>query len=247
MSVFRIHKTENYTVMSNSHFKERDMSLKAKGLLSLMLSLPDSWHYSISGLVTLSKDGKDSVMSALSELEEFGYLTRTRVTNEKGQFSGVQYDIFEVPQAEKPDAVRQNSAKSQEVKTDAEEPPLLITKEIKDVSNKVLSVSSKEKEKEIESVLYSSVHNEELLELYKDYIEMRKDMEAPLNAKGLQMLIKRNERLSKGNVKVQCLLLENSLLNGWKNVFLPTEREIELANQETQEDLRSLFGLQRKN
>lgn len=242
MSVFRIHKTENYTVMSNSHFKERDMSLKAKGLLSLMLSLPDTWHYSISGLVKLSKDGKDSVMSALSELEEFGYLTRTRVTNEKGQFSGVQYDIFEVPQAEKPDAVSQNSAKSHEDKTNAEEPPQLSIKEIKDVSNKELNVSSK-KEKDIEDVLIAAVHNEELFELYKDYIEMRKDMEAPLNAKGLQMLIKRNERLSKGNVKVQCLLLENSLLNGWKNVFLPTEREIELASQETQEDLRSLFGL----
>lgn len=243
MSVFRIHKTENYTVMSNSHFKEKEMSLKAKGLLSLMLSLPDTWHYSISGLVKLSKDGKDSVMSALVELEEFGYLSRQRVINEKGQFSGVQYDIYEIPQANKPDAVSQNAAKSQEVKTNAEEPPQLSNKELKNLSIKELSVSNKEKEKEMDDVLISSVHNEELFELYKDYIEMRKDMEAPLNAKGLQMLIKRNERLSKGNVKVQCLLLENSLLNGWKNVFLPTEREIELANQETQEDLRSLFGL----
>ena len=243
MSVFRIHKTENYTVMSNTHFKQKDMSLKAKGLLSLMLSLPDSWHYSISGLVKLSKDGKDSVMSALVELEEFGYLTRARVTNEKGQFSGVQYDIFEQPQANNPNAASQNSAKSPEDKSDAEEPPQLITKESNNESIKALNVSSKEKEKEMESVLIAAVHNEELFELYKDYIEMRKDMEAPLNAKGLKMLIKRNERLSRGNVRVQCLLLENSLLNGWKNVFLPTESELELASQETQEDLKSLFGL----
>ena len=91
MSIFRINKTNNFTVMSNAHFKEREMSLKAKGLLSLMLSLPDDWNYNISGLVTLSKDGKDSVMSALAELEKFGYLTRSRVKDDNGKFAGVQY------------------------------------------------------------------------------------------------------------------------------------------------------------
>ena len=83
MSVIRVHKTSNFTVMSNYHFKEKKMSLKAKGMISLLLSLPDDWDYSVSGLATLSKDGKDSVMSALSELDKFGYLTRTRVTNDK--------------------------------------------------------------------------------------------------------------------------------------------------------------------
>ena len=95
MSVFRINKTSNFTVMSNYHFKEKKMSLKAKGLLSLMLSLPDDWDFSISGLATLSKDGKDSIMSALSELEKFGYLTRQRLTDDKGRFAGVEYNIFE--------------------------------------------------------------------------------------------------------------------------------------------------------
>lgn len=106
MAVARVHKTENYTVMSNAHFREKDMSLKAKGLLSLMLSLPDEWDYSIAGLVTLSKDGKDSVMNALNELELFGYLSRTRVTNEKGQFAGYDYDIFESPQTGTPQQVK---------------------------------------------------------------------------------------------------------------------------------------------
>lgn len=97
MAVMRVHKNSNYSVMSNYHFRERDMSLKAKGLLSLMLSLPDDWDYSINGLATLSKDGRDSVMSALKELEQFGYLKRTRITNEKGHFKGYDYDIFESP------------------------------------------------------------------------------------------------------------------------------------------------------
>ena len=102
MAVMRVHKTGNYTIMSNYHFKEKEMSLKAKGLLSLMLSLPDDWDYSINGLATLSKDGRDSVMGALKELERFGYLTRTRITDEKGKFKGYDYDIFEEPQKDLP-------------------------------------------------------------------------------------------------------------------------------------------------
>ena len=97
-----VHKTSDYTVMSNTHFKEKEMTLRAKGLLSLMLSLPDDWDYSIAGLCTLSKDGKDSVMNALLELEEFGYLVRTQETNDKGQFIGFNYDVYEVPYPEKP-------------------------------------------------------------------------------------------------------------------------------------------------
>lgn len=99
MAVMRVHKTGNYTIMSNYHFKEKEMSLKAKGLLSLMLSLPEDWDYSINGLATLSKDGRDSVMGALKELEKFGYLIRTRTNDEKGRFSGYDYDIFENPQS----------------------------------------------------------------------------------------------------------------------------------------------------
>ena len=88
--------------MSNAHFKEREMSLKAKGLLSLMLSLPDEWDYSVSGLVSLSKDGKDSTTKALTELEHLGYVRRIRATDSKGRFTGYDYDIYENPQTEKP-------------------------------------------------------------------------------------------------------------------------------------------------
>ena len=131
MSVVRVHKTNNFTIMSNHHFKEKGLSLKAKGLLSLMLSLPDTWNYSISGLVTLSKDGKDSVMSALGELERFGYLTRERVTNERGQFAGVEYNIFETPEVRKPVAVKPIS-----VNPMAENRPQLNIKKINNKKNK---------------------------------------------------------------------------------------------------------------
>lgn len=246
MSVFRIHKTENYTVMSNHHFKERGMSLKAKGLLSLMLSLPDTWNYSISGLVTLSKDGKDSVMSALSELEKFGYLSRKQVTNSKGQFSGVEYNIFEIPQSENPTSELPILDKRNEAKALAENRQQLSTKEIKDESIKDLGISSTKKEKdkeEIDSILMYQVRDTELIELYWDYIDVRKDMGVPLTAKTLEILVARAKRLSKNNVKVQKLLLENAIINGWKNIYLPNESELQNVSQEMQNDLKDLLGL----
>ena len=98
MAVFRISKTGNYTVMSNTHLKEKAMSLKAKGLLSLMLSLPDEWDYSINGLEKLSEDGEKGTRKALQELENFGYLVR-RPIRENGKISDWEYHIFEEPQS----------------------------------------------------------------------------------------------------------------------------------------------------
>lgn len=76
--IIRVERTKNFTVMSNHHFKNKKLSLKAKGLLSLMLSLPDDWNYSMKGLATLSKDGIDSVRTAMKELETQGYVEKDR-------------------------------------------------------------------------------------------------------------------------------------------------------------------------
>lgn len=97
MPVFRINKNKNYTVMSNHHLREKGMSLKAKGLLSLILSLPEDWDYSVEGLATLSKDGRDAVSSAIKELERFGYIRRTQSKDGRGFFSGYDYEVFEEP------------------------------------------------------------------------------------------------------------------------------------------------------
>lgn len=97
MSVFRVHKTANYTVMSNQHLRDTNLTLKAKGLMSIMLSLPDDWDYSASGLATLSLGGEDVVKSALKELEEHHYLKRTAI-REKGVIKDWQYDIYENPE-----------------------------------------------------------------------------------------------------------------------------------------------------
>ena len=98
MAVFRVERTRDYTVMSNHHLKNRSLSLKAKGLLSVMLSLPDEWDYTLRGLASISREGVDAIREAIRELEDAGYIVRSRGRNEKGQLSGTEYVIYEHPQ-----------------------------------------------------------------------------------------------------------------------------------------------------
>jgi len=100
MSTFRVNKNINYTVMSNYHLQDRRLSLKAKGLLSYMLSLPDDWDYSLKGLTTGCRDGIDSVRSAVHELEDGGYLYRSKVRDARGRIVDYNYEVFEQPQQE---------------------------------------------------------------------------------------------------------------------------------------------------
>lgn len=102
MAVFRIEKTRDYTVMSNYHLRDMSLSLKAKGLLSLMLSLPDNWDYTMKGLSRICKDGIDSISGGIRELEAHGYLIRERIRNENGQLGAIEYTILEQPKPVEP-------------------------------------------------------------------------------------------------------------------------------------------------
>lgn len=102
MAVFRIEKTRDYTVMSNHHLRNTDLSLKAKGLLSLMLSLPEEWDYTTKGLARICKDGVDSICAGVRELENHGYVVRERVRNANGQLGAIEYTIQEQPRPREP-------------------------------------------------------------------------------------------------------------------------------------------------
>ena len=102
MAVFRIEKTRDYTVMSNHHLRNTALSLKAKGLLSLMLSLPEGWDYTTKGLARICKDGVDSICAGVRELEEHGYVIRQRVRNANGQLGAIEYTILEQPRPPEP-------------------------------------------------------------------------------------------------------------------------------------------------
>ena len=98
MAVFRVEKNQNYTVMSNHHLRNPDLTLKAKGLLSQMLSLPENWDYTLKGLSSINKESIDAIRTAVWELEKAGYITRRQGRDEKGKMTAIEYTIFEQPQ-----------------------------------------------------------------------------------------------------------------------------------------------------
>lgn len=98
MAVFRVERTRDYTVMSNHHLKDMNLSLKAKGLLSMMLSLPDSWNYTTRGLAAICKEGVDAIGSAVRELEGAGYIVRRLLRGQGGRIADTEYVIYEQPQ-----------------------------------------------------------------------------------------------------------------------------------------------------
>lgn len=180
MGVFRVEKTKNYTVMSNYHFRDKRLSFKAKGILSFMLSLPDDWDYSVQGLITTAKDGRDSVTSGLKELEHYGYLKREPI-REKGIIKDWNYIIFEQPICEstenthfEPDT--ENPKVDSEPDTEnpdtekplTENPKQINTKDNKYINNNIYisSISKKSSSKENEN---AEIHNnEENIEKYEE-------------------------------------------------------------------------------
>ena len=110
MAVFRIERTRDYTVMSNHHLRNEKLSLKAKGLLSMMLSLPEDWNYTTRGLAKICKEGVDAIGSALRELETAGYIVRHQLRDKSGRISDTEYVIYEQPQPKQPDMPQPDTA-----------------------------------------------------------------------------------------------------------------------------------------
>ena len=157
MAVFRVEKIKDYTIMSNHHLRNVDLSLKAKGLMSLMLSLPEDWDYTLKGLACICRDGVDSISRTIKELEDHGYLTRRRFRYPNGRLGDIEYTIHEQPESKsvEPELPKPESPKrenpvqvnsTQEIPTQAEpmlEKPAQLntkqsnTKEIKDKIDKI--------------------------------------------------------------------------------------------------------------
>lgn len=167
MPVIRVNKTKDYTVMSNYHFKEKNMSLKAKGLLSLMLSLPDNWGYSVEGLVNICKENETSINTALKELKTFGYLSVTKLMPNQTTNGRIEY-IYNV--YEKPN-----------IKQDIEKQGVEnLGVEFQGLENQgLLNTNNKDKEIYNNKLLYKKKKNKELvpptLEEIKEYCLQRKN------------------------------------------------------------------------
>ena len=151
MAVFRVECTNNYTVMSNYHLRDKTISFKAKGLLSMMLSLPENWDYTLTGLARISLEGKDAVRAAVVELEKAGYIHRSQTTDKAGKFGSNEYIIREYPASHEPPPEGPSSASPLSGNPMTEEPSTAstqtekvtqINKDLQKKENKILTSQS---------------------------------------------------------------------------------------------------------
>ena len=119
---FRVDKNRNYTVMSNYHLRDTNMSLKAIGLLSKMLSLTDEWDYTTRGLASICKEGVDAIGAALKELEKCGYLVHRQLRDSRGRITDTEYTIYEYPHTPSPDTTSPDTSRPDTENPDMEEP-----------------------------------------------------------------------------------------------------------------------------
>ena len=246
MPVLRVNKTKNYTVMSNYHLKDNNLSLKAKGLLSIMLSLPDDWDYSIDGLVSIVKEGKTTVENALDELKREGYVVMTKLTpdqTESGRFEYV-YDIYESPESD----TKQGGEKQGVENLPIENLPLYkytnkqntknnnilntkvfnksnsetITKEDESVSKPKENTSVKKKQSRYEkcvSLVNQYTNNEKLASKILDFLEMRLSMkDKPMYANQFKALLEKLDTLATTDEE-KIKIVTTSLEKGWASFY----------------------------
>lgn len=209
MSVIRVNNTKGFTVMSNYHFQDKGISLKAKGLLGLMLSLPSNWDYSINGLVAIVKENKAAVQSALKELEEHKYLKRTRVQDETGRFDYV-YDIYEkpydkLPWTENRCTVNPYTENQPQINTNKQNTKKLNTNKEKTI-----------KKESIDSVIHNYTNSEKLVSALLDFKEMRKVLKKPLTPRAMKQCLKKLDGLDEKS-KVKVVL--QSVERGWLTFY----------------------------
>ena len=226
MAVFRINKTRDYTVMSNWHLKDRWLSLKAKGLLSIMLSLPDDWDYSISGLCAICIENESAVKSALKELKACGYLRVDKITPDKTTTGRIEYEynIFEQPHGNQAAEIQGVENLPLEIQG-VENPGQLSTKKssTKESSTKRSNtedkkVSKKAPLKSFDELIDGYTENEELRSALRDYIQMRTAIRKKITNRGLELAFKELDKLARTNAE-KVAIVNQSVMNSWQGLF----------------------------
>ena len=226
MAVFRINKTRDYTVMSNWHLKDRGLSLKAKGLLSIMLSLPDDWDYSISGLCAICIENESAVKSALKELKACGYLRIDKIMPDKTTTGRIEYEynIFEQPHGNQAAEIQGVENLPLEIQG-VENPVQLSTKKssTKESSTKRSNtedkkVSKKAPLKSFDELIDGYTENEELRSALRDYIQMRTAIRKKITNRGLELAFKELDKLARTNAETVAIV-NQSVMNSWQGLF----------------------------
>lgn len=223
MSVIRVNNTKGFTVMSNYHFQDKEISLKAKGLLGLMLSLPSNWDYSINGLVAIVKENKAAVQSALKELEEHKYLKRTRVQDETGRFDYV-YDIYEKPYDKLPwTENRCTDIQCTENRCTENQPQINTNKQnTKELNTNRLNTNEyKEKnikKETVNSVIAEYTESKDLQDALHGFVEMRNKARKPLTARAMKLSLNKLNELALDDV-TKIAIVNQSIMHNWLTFY----------------------------
>lgn len=223
MAVIRVNNTKGFTVMSNYHFQDKEISLKAKGLLGLMLSLPSNWDYSVNGLVAIIKENKAAVQSALKELEEHKYLKRTRVQDETGRFDYV-YDIYEKPYDKLPWTENQcTENQCTENRCTENQPQINTNKQSTNKQNTKELSTNEYKEKNIKkesvnSVIAEYTENKDLQDALHDFVDMRTKARKPLTARAMKLSLNKLNELALDDV-TKIAIVNQSIVHSWLTFY----------------------------
>lgn len=223
MSVIRVNNTKGFTVMSNYHFQDKEISLKAKGLLGLMLSLPSNWDYSINGLVAIVKENKAAVQSALKELEEHKYLKRTRVQDETGRFDYV-YDIYEKPYDKLPwTENRCTDIQCTENRCTENQPQINTNKQSTNKQNtKELNTNNSLKEnckkETVKSIIAEYTESKDLQDALHDFVDMRTKARKPLTVRAMKLSLNELDKLAVDDV-TKIAIVNQSIMHNWLTFY----------------------------
>lgn len=223
MSVIRVNNTKGFTVMSNYHFQDKEISLKAKGLLGLMLSLPSNWDYSVNGLVAIVKENKAAVQTALKELEEHKYLKRTRVQDETGRFDYI-YDIYEKPYDKLPCTENQcTDIQCTEVQCTENQPQINTNKQSTNKQNTKELNTNEYKEKNIKkesvnSVISSYTENKDLQDALHGFVDMRNKARKPLTVRAMKLSLNELDKLAVDDV-TKIAIVNQSIVHSWSTFY----------------------------
>lgn len=222
MSVIRVVKNNNYTVMSNAHLHDKRLSLKAVGLLSIVLSLPNDWHYTVKGLVGSVKDGERAVNGALSELKKCGYLQVNKLyPNSERSKIEYQYVFYEKPQGIQNVPLEQDLQNvglqnvdlqnvGAYINTNKQSTNKQNTKELNTNKEKTI------KKENVDSVIHNYTNSEELVSALLDFKEMRKTLKKPLTPIAMKLCLKKLDGLDEKS-KVKVVL--QSVEHGWLTFY----------------------------
>lgn len=222
MSVIRTIKNENYTTMCNTHLRDKNLSLKAKGLLSMMLSLPDKWHYSVKGLEGICKESKNTINSVLNELEDNNYLVRRRRYC-NGKISEWEYIIFENNENHDEELLhlKNEDIENEDIEIqDIENRDVYkITKELS--TNRLNTNEYKEKnnkKESVNSVIAEYTENKDLQDALHGFVEMRNKARKPLTVRAMKLSLNELDKLALDDV-TKIAIVNQSIVHSWLTFY----------------------------